>query len=66
MLEDRNMEQKELSELSGVGPNTISDMCLNKNKTFSRNNIVAIMKVQGLVDINQLITVELTQKDDAQ
>lgn len=62
VLEERGMEQKELSKLSGVREATISEMCRDINKTFPRNVIEQIANALEIDDINSLLSFS-NQKD---
>lgn len=57
-----NMENKTLSKLTNIRENTIGEMRRNVNKTFSRENLEAIIQVKelGISDINQIISISTT------
>jgi putative transcriptional regulator len=59
IMNNLNMENKTLSELTGIRPNTLGEMRKNVNKTFSREQILSIMKALELTELEQLISVRL-------
>lgn len=62
ILDRLGMEQKDLSKRTGIREATISDMCRDKNKMFSRQVLEKIIKVLNIKDINELISIEFEEK----
>ena len=57
VLEQRGIYQKELSLRTGIREATISDMCRDKNKMFSRQVMEKIVEELGIKDVNELIQI---------
>lgn len=55
VLNERQMTQKELSELSGVRPNAISELSNNVRESINRNHIGKIAKALNLTDPSELL-----------
>ncbi|MFS1518535.1 helix-turn-helix domain-containing protein [Bacillus sp. SCS-151] len=63
VLEAKNMEQKDLSKMTGIREATISEMCRDINKMFSRNVLNKIVNALDITDINELIILVEEQKE---
>lgn len=58
ILIERNMQQKELSELSGVLPNAVSAMCRQTISVININHLEKIMTALEIDDVRKIIHVE--------
>lgn len=58
LLDSKGWEQKKLSEVTGIREATISDMCRNINKMYSRQVLEKIADALEIDDINQIIEIE--------
>ncbi|QGQ97558.1 XRE family transcriptional regulator [Paenibacillus psychroresistens] len=58
LLESKGWEQKKLSEVTGIREATISDMCRNINKMYSRQVLEKIADALEIDDINKIIEIE--------
>lgn len=56
LLEKRGLEQKQLSEKTGVREATISEMVRNKNKMFPRHVLEKIADALDIDDISEILT----------
>ena len=56
LLDERGMEQKELSKITNIREATISEMTRNINKMFPRSVLEKIADALELDDMNQLIS----------
>ena len=57
ILHERRMEQKELAELTGLSPRTISELCNNKQKQYPKAALEKIMAVLELREPNDLFVI---------
>lgn len=57
VLDKRGMEQKEIAQKAGVREATISDMCRDTNKMFSRNVLNKLVSELNITDMNELISI---------
>lgn len=64
ILNERNMMQKELAELTGLRPSAISRLCRNDIQRIEIEHIKIIMEALEITDFNILF--ELEWKMDAQ
>ena len=64
VLKSREMEQKELAELTGLSNRTISELANNKTERIPKNAIARIAEVLDITDINELITIVKVTGDD--
>lgn len=55
LIEERDLNTRQLSKLTGIRWNTIADMAENKSKAWSPENLDKIMVALELDDISQLI-----------
>ncbi|MGG3836578.1 helix-turn-helix transcriptional regulator [Paenibacillus thiaminolyticus] len=55
LLEERGLDQKQLSEMTGVREATISEMVRNKNKMFPRHVLEKIANALDIDDISELL-----------
>lgn len=56
LLEERGLEQKQLSEMTKIREATISEMVRNKNKMFPRHVLEKIANALEIDDISEIIT----------
>lgn len=54
IMRDKNINTRQLSELSGVRWNTVRDMEQNVAKHWSPENLEKIMLVLGITEVSQL------------
>lgn len=57
ILIEKKMDQKTLHKLSKVREATIGEMVNDKNKTFARDNLNAIIKALDIKNIEELISI---------
>lgn len=55
LLYDRHMNANQLSKLTGIRYPTVLDMCENKSKAWSPDNLDRVMKALELKDVGELI-----------
>lgn len=55
LLMEKNMTQKELSEITGLREATISEIANNSRTTINKEQILIIMKALGIEDLNRII-----------
>ncbi|HDR4373424.1 TPA: helix-turn-helix transcriptional regulator [Bacillus cereus] len=55
VLSERNMTQKQLAELTGLRPATISEICKNQRTTLNKEHLNKIANVLNITDITHLI-----------
>lgn len=55
LMTEKEINARQLSELTGIRWNTIDDMAKNKSKTWSVENLEKITKVLEIGSINELI-----------
>jgi putative transcriptional regulator len=58
ILQERGMTQKELSELSGLRPNTISELAKNIRESINRKHLGKIAETLNIKDPNELLYFE--------
>ena len=55
ILEQRNITQLQLAEMTGIRAAGISDICRNQQKAINRDHIVRIAKALNIEDISEII-----------
>jgi len=55
VLKERNMTQKELSELTKIRPASISDLCNNVRTAINREHLAKVAEALNITDIRELI-----------
>ncbi|MEC0168630.1 helix-turn-helix transcriptional regulator [Paenibacillus graminis] len=55
VLDERGMNQKQLSELSKLRPTTISELCNNIRTSINREHLEKVMVALGIKDISEII-----------
>lgn len=63
VLTERNIEQKQLAEMTGLTERTISELCTNKVKRVPKDAIERIVMALEISDINDIIT--LVNEEDS-
>lgn len=58
LLDSKGWEQKKLSEVTGIREATISEMCRNINKMYSRQVLERIADALEIDDINKIMEIE--------
>lgn len=58
LLKERGMTQKQLSELTGIRPAAISEICNNQRTSINREHIEKIADCLDIQDIRDLIRLE--------
>ncbi|WP_090739437.1 helix-turn-helix transcriptional regulator [Paenibacillus sp. Mc5Re-14] len=58
ILREKGLDQKDLSQMTGVREATISEMVRNKNKMFSRQVLEKIMNALDIDDIGKLLEIK--------
>lgn len=58
ILNERGMSQKELSELTDLRPNTISDIAKNNRDSINREHIGKIAKALNIKDPSEILYFE--------
>lgn len=58
ILEELNMTQKELAELTGLRPNTISELVKNTRDSINRKHLGTIAEALKIKDTNKLLHFE--------
>lgn len=61
ILKEKDMTQKELSELTGIQPSQISMMCRDAGTSINKSYIEKIAEVLEIDDIRKLIVLEVTK-----
>lgn len=56
LLNERNIEQKELAEMTGLSVRTISELANDKMKYYPKKALEAIASALDIDDINELLT----------
>jgi putative transcriptional regulator len=57
VLDDRNIEQKQLAELTGLSERTVSELCNNQTKRIPKEALAKIVEVLNITDLNELIAI---------
>lgn len=55
VLEQRNITQLQLAEMTGIRAAGISDICRNQQKAINRDHIVKIAEALNIEDISEII-----------
>lgn len=55
ILEQRNITQLQLAEMTGIRAAGISDICRNQQKAINRDHIGRIAKALNIEDISEII-----------
>jgi len=55
ILEQRNITQLQLAEMTGIRAAGISDICRNQQKAINRDHIIRIAKALNIEDISEII-----------
>ncbi|MCO0597349.1 helix-turn-helix transcriptional regulator [Peribacillus butanolivorans] len=55
IIEQRNITQLQLAEMTGIRAAAISDFCRNQQKAINRDHIVRIAKALNIEDISEII-----------
>lgn len=58
ILKERGMTQKQLSELTGIRPAAISEICNNQRTSINREHIEKIADCLGILDVRDIIRLE--------
>lgn len=58
VLKERGMTQKQLSELTGIRPAAISEICNNQRTSINREHIEKIADCLGIQDVRDIIRLE--------
>ncbi|MED4892703.1 MULTISPECIES: helix-turn-helix domain-containing protein [Heyndrickxia] len=61
VLSDRNLTQKELAEMTGLRPASISELYNNQRKSLNREHIEKIAEALNIKNISELV--ELKEGD---
>lgn len=62
LMDERGLNPRQISNMTGIRWNTVSDMAENKSKTWSHDNLNKIMVALELSDISQLIEYKQDQE----
>jgi DNA-binding Xre family transcriptional regulator len=57
LLIKHNIDMKTLHELTNIRESTIGDIAKDVNKTFSREDLNTIIKVLGITEIEEIISI---------
>lgn len=57
LLKKRNIEQKQLAEMTGLSVRTISELANDKMKYYPKKALEAIASALDIDDINELLTI---------
>jgi putative transcriptional regulator len=63
LMDERGLNPRQVSNMTGIRWNTVSDMAENKSKAWSPDNLNKIMKALELTDISQLIEYQKEPQD---
>ena len=55
VLKERGITQKELAEMTGIRPTTISEMVNNQRSTINKEHLKKIIEVLEIEDIREII-----------
>ncbi|HCG4535576.1 TPA: helix-turn-helix transcriptional regulator [Salmonella enterica subsp. enterica serovar Typhi str. AG3] len=58
VLLKKEMSQKELVELTGLRPNTISEMANNTRQTINREHVAKVLKALEIEDFNEIFEIK--------
>ncbi|WKL00926.1 helix-turn-helix transcriptional regulator [Paenibacillus amylolyticus] len=62
LMDERGLNPRQISNMTGIRWNTVSDMAENKSKAWSPENLDKIMVALELSDISQLIEYKQDQE----
>ncbi|WP_313771475.1 helix-turn-helix transcriptional regulator [Paenibacillus xylanexedens] len=62
LMHERGLNPRQISSMTGIRWNTVSDMAENKSKAWSPENLNKIMMALELTDITQLIEYKKEQE----
>lgn len=62
LMNERGLNPRQISSMTGIRWNTVSDMAENKSKAWSPENLSKIMVALELSDISQLIEYKQDQE----
>ena len=66
LLKARDLEQKQLAEMTGLSVRTISELANNKSKQYPKKALEAISEALNISDMNEIISiidVEIKESD---
>ncbi|MDK8193949.1 helix-turn-helix transcriptional regulator [Paenibacillus sp. UMB7766-LJ446] len=63
LIDERGLNTRQLSKMTGIRWNTIADMAENKSKAWSPENLDKIMVALELDDISELIEYKKEQRE---
>ncbi len=58
VLLKKEMSQKDLVELTGLRPNTISEMANNSRQTINREHAAKVLKALEIEDFNEIFEIK--------
>lgn len=64
LLNERNIEQKELAEITGLSVRTISELANDKMKHYPKKALESIVNALNIDDLNDILTIEYDNNDD--
>jgi putative transcriptional regulator len=65
ILNERDIEQKQLAEMSGVSVRTISELCNNITKRYPKEALERIADALEIDNISDLLEIVDEQKEDS-
>ena len=57
IIDERGISQKQLSEMTGIRPNAISEIVNNQRSTINREQMAVICKTLDITDMNEIFEV---------
>jgi putative transcriptional regulator len=57
ILNERDMEQKQLADMTGLTERTISELCNNKVQRIPKEALAKIVEALNITDLNELIAI---------
>ena len=64
LLQEKNVTQLELSQLTGIRQATISEIVNRRRRSVNLNYLESIMKVLEITDISRLIQLEVNNDEE--
>lgn len=58
ILEERGITQKELSEMTGIRPNAISELANNQRSTINREQLAVVCNALNITDLNEIMVIK--------
>lgn len=58
IIEDRGISQKQLSEMTSIRPNAISEIVNNQRSTINREQLAVICRVLEIKDMNEIFEIK--------